>query len=584
MLHSILLRACILLNVSAAGASAQFTTRFDRSFTTPEGTPYTGIDRCVARSDGGFHAVLQRYVLQSNNYYVDRSYLLRLDAQAQVMWSIPVSSTGDRVQLAVDAADNAFIAVGMPARVESYASDSSLRWSTTIPGSGTPVQDAGFGVTTAGTTVVLHWDDGTHLKTAALDANGVLIHDVASLPVPASSLFRVSVRPDGTAAGTTRTEMFLIRADGTLAWTVPHDFFMTYRAVGGPAGEVAAVGMNTTGNGIVTVRSATGSLLWTHTMPGPLRQSWWAADFDPWGGLVVAGEQNDVYWHTVDALVASFDATGSLRWSRLYDGPAGVSDRHYEVHADRSGSVFTAGQSSTNQGSHLIVSSWSRDGDLSWLRFDTGPEAEFPSVILESGSGEVVVGGTGRRLNLNSPPDNPYYDPNGFLLGLRPLFRTICLGDGVDVACPCGNVSGPGAREGCANSSGRGARLTASGQPRLTADTLLLSLEGSTPSAPGVYFQGSIAAPAFGFGDGLRCAGGAVRRIYTRTAQAGASSAPSAGDPSVSARSAATGDVIGAGSSRVYQVMYRDVAPAFCPAPVGALHNLSSGVIVTWLL
>jgi len=99
-----------------------------------------------------------------------------------------------------------------------------------------------------------------------------------------------------------------------------------------------------------------------------------------------------------------------------------------------------------------------------------------------------------------------------------------------------------------------------------------------------VYFQGSLAVPAFGFGDGLRCAGGSLRRMYARTAQAGASSAPSAGDPSVSARSAATGDVIGAGSSRVYQVMYRDTAPGFCPSPVGAFHNLSSAVVITWSL
>jgi hypothetical protein len=58
----------------------------------------------------------------------------------------------------------------------------------------------------------------------------------------------------------------------------------------------------------------------------------------------------------------------------------------------------------------------------------------------------------------------------------------------------------------------------------------------------------------------VRCASGSLKRLYTRNASGGGITAPdpAAGDPTVSARSAATGDPIQAGESRWYSVYYRD--------------------------
>jgi hypothetical protein len=92
---------------------------------------------------------------------------------------------------------------------------------------------------------------------------------------------------------------------------------------------------------------------------------------------------------------------------------------------------------------------------------------------------------------------------------------------------------------------------------------------------------GSSVAPAL-FGDGLRCVGGPVKRLYTKTAAAGVVSAPQAGDPSITTRSAAQGEVLLSGSRRFYQAFYRDPNPTFCPAPGGNTWNMSSGLIVTW--
>jgi hypothetical protein len=71
----------------------------------------------------------------------------------------------------------------------------------------------------------------------------------------------------------------------------------------------------------------------------------------------------------------------------------------------------------------------------------------------------------------------------------------------------------------------------------------------------------------------LRCAAGSVIRLGTKVNAAGQSTFPGAGDPSVSVRGA-----VPAGSTRTYQVWYRNAA-AFCAAET---FNLTNGLSVAW--
>ena len=141
-------------------------------------------------------------------------------------------------------------------------------------------------------------------------------------------------------------------------------------------------------------------------------------------------------------------------------------------------------------------------------------------------------------------------------------FTTSCSpGTPGVLPCPCQNPPG-GFGRGCDNSSATGgATLSASGTARLSSDLLVFTSSGERPSALSIVLQGSAEIPAgLAFGQGVRCVSGALRRLYSKTAAAGAISAPDfgAGDPSVSARSAALGDPIQAGESRWYLVYYRD--------------------------
>jgi hypothetical protein len=158
--------------------------------------------------------------------------------------------------------------------------------------------------------------------------------------------------------------------------------------------------------------------------------------------------------------------------------------------------------------------------------------------------------------------------------------ESFCPGDQTLSHCPCDNSGVSG--HGCNNSiSSGGALLTASGTT--SPDTLVLTSSAELPSALSIFLQGNVETQfVLAFGDGLRCIGGQLLRLYVKNALNGAAVAPRLGDPSISARSAALGDPISPGSRRYYQVYYRDPDLSFCPSPSGSTFNVSNGMRVTW--
>jgi choice-of-anchor B domain-containing protein len=158
---------------------------------------------------------------------------------------------------------------------------------------------------------------------------------------------------------------------------------------------------------------------------------------------------------------------------------------------------------------------------------------------------------------------------------------SYCFGDGSLVtACPCGNTGQPG--RGCENSiASGGALLTSTGTT--SPDTLVLTSSAELSSSLSIFLQGNAnLASGTPFGDGVRCVGGTLKRLYVKNAVGGTVTAPAGGDPSITARSAAQGDTIAPGTTRYYQVYYRDANLGFCPAPQGDSWNVGNGLIVQW--
>lgn len=187
-----------------------------------------------------------------------------------------------------------------------------------------------------------------------------------------------------------------------------------------------------------------------------------------------------------------------------------------------------------------------------------------------------VVQTGAHRLSLESANGFGCNVDNFVLISTPRTGLVYCLGDGTGTACPCGNASPVGTNAGCLNSSGVGGKLTASGTPSIASDSVQLS-GSQMPDSPTLYFQGTTqVAGGSGtvFGDGLRCTGGTISRLGTKTNTAGSSQYPTAGDSSISVR----GLVVVPGI-RTYQAWYRNAA-SFCTP---STYNLTNGVQVTWV-
>ena len=165
---------------------------------------------------------------------------------------------------------------------------------------------------------------------------------------------------------------------------------------------------------------------------------------------------------------------------------------------------------------------------------------------------------------------------------------SMCFGDGGDqmgcTECPCGNNAQPGSATGCINSSLSGAFLEVSGSESVTAPDptdLRFELFDAVPNSFSVLVSGAGLAPTnpqnpcFGLGsgvqsvalDGLRCAVQNTLRHGGRPVDAngqvgqtnngwGGASGPPAGIAGQSG--------FGAGTTRYFQVFYREFAGVVC--------------------
>jgi Tol biopolymer transport system component len=164
-------------------------------------------------------------------------------------------------------------------------------------------------------------------------------------------------------------------------------------------------------------------------------------------------------------------------------------------------------------------------------------------------------------------------------------FTSLCNpGVGGVMACPCSNPPG-GLGRGCDNSSATGgAVLSAAGGTFLSSDSLVFTTSAEKPTATSLVLQGTAASLGGSvYGQGVRCVGGMLERLFAKVASGGSITAPDfgAGDPTVSARSAAKGDPIQAGESRWYLVFYRDsTVMGGCPAT--STFNTTQTGRVSW--
>lgn len=164
-----------------------------------------------------------------------------------------------------------------------------------------------------------------------------------------------------------------------------------------------------------------------------------------------------------------------------------------------------------------------------------------------------------------------YTQVSGLQIEPIDLLASHCFGDGGGTACPCGNAGAGNA--GCANSTGIGGRLVASGTTSISIDDLRLTAHALPPTQPALLFVGTDAlggGAGVPFRDGLRCAGGAVLRLGVSTSTAGGLAFWGPGLAPVGGWNP--------GATREFQAWYRDPA-----GPCSSGSNLTHAVRATFV-
>lgn len=196
-----------------------------------------------------------------------------------------------------------------------------------------------------------------------------------------------------------------------------------------------------------------------------------------------------------------------------------------------------------------------------------------------AGSDESSLDATGKKMAFMSlaplvPGDgNSLHDI--YLRWCGPTATSYCAGIGN--LCPCGNGGTGGA--GCENSHGTGGLLTATGLPSVTLDSVTLTATGLPTTATILFFQANNQlgnGAGVQFGDGLRCAGGALVRLKVKIASGGTSSYGFGVGADIPI--AIRGQIPLVGGTFFYQGWYRDTA-AFCTSDA---FNLTNGLRIDW--
>ncbi|HEV8111915.1 MAG TPA: FG-GAP-like repeat-containing protein [Planctomycetota bacterium] len=328
------------------------------------------------------------------------------------------------------------------------------------------------------------------------------------------------------------------------------------------------VGAITSGFAIVHLSNGNG----TFTMQPPVSAGGW-----PW--MMQAGDLNND--GNMDVTIAnSFAGNGA---ALLGNGLGGLGAAH----------VVSAGSDTVA----TDVGDLDGDGDLDWVLSCFG--GSIFEVYVNDGLGNFshdqsfpadANGSCAALVDIDGDRDldvllfDEIADTIRVLRNLDTPIQDVCQpGAAGVIACPCSNPPAAAPR-GCDNSAGTGgAILTGAGNPSLASDTLVFTTSDEKPTALSVVLQGNAIAPSgVVYGQGVRCVGGSLKRLYIKAAAGGSITAPQGGDPSVSARSAALGSVIVPGQHRWVLVYYRDPSVLGMCSP-SSTFNATGTLDVSWV-
>ncbi|MEO6709615.1 MAG: hypothetical protein ABI054_12125, partial [Planctomycetota bacterium] len=173
-------------------------------------------------------------------------------------------------------------------------------------------------------------------------------------------------------------------------------------------------------------------LVWSRDYDSPQAQADWGyrAATDSAGNVIVVGRSLNPSVGvppmppTEDAITLKYDSAGTLLWDRRFDHIGGA-DQARDVLVATDASVYTIGYSSgyvsSNYVTDMVVLKYDASGTLLWTRVFDGPgaSADIPRRACFDAQGNVIVAGYSYNAQANADGAVLAYDPAGNLLWSR---------------------------------------------------------------------------------------------------------------------------------------------------------------------
>jgi hypothetical protein len=269
-----------------------------------------------------------------------------------------------------------------------------------------------------------------------------------------------------------------------------------------------------------------------------------------------------------------------LIWSGLRGGISGTDVDALTVFDDGTAPALYVGGNFGGAGG-IITEYIARWSGSTWSNLGAGVTGMVNALaVFDDGSGTALYAGGWFG---TSPAGDAYLAKWASPDGCGMPGSSMCEpGASGVIACPCNNAPSTSG-VGCDNSASTGgASLAATGIARISYDTVVFTTSGEKPTATSIVLQGDSASSSGAvFGQGVRCVGGSLKRLYTKTASAGSINAPQGADLDVHARSSQLGDTIAPGTHRWYGVYYRDPS-VLGGCPSGSTFNITQQLDVLW--
>lgn len=140
--------------------------------------------------------------------------------------------------------------------------------------------------------------------------------------------------------------------------------------------------------------SPSGVVLWNNVLGGSGTDEGLAVAVDSSDNIVVAGRTNSDGAGNYDALVAKYDASGSLLWAKTY-GVGGISPEYgYGVAVDSLDNIIVVGRSRMGSGLFdFFIAKYNSSGTLLWEQSLGGSSMEEATAVAVDSLDNIVVSG-----------------------------------------------------------------------------------------------------------------------------------------------------------------------------------------------